>query len=513
MIDLNDVLLAMSNIPVDDPIAEIWGRGLQGGYKIIEYTGSLPITINANGDALIDYRIYGADGGVGDRVDIAGLSEPLCGIQTYTDSLDLSTGILTRRIKKLVLTGEEVISSVTKSTLDPEAYCFAYHYINLGMRDIIDYGKPMTTIPYPRYVCSHFEMKPSPAQQYDDFTNIRDGQVGANAIFTDTFNRYIIFCSSQYTTISDFNSYLAAQYAAGTPVTVWYVLKNADVSTISIPPGLTGTIEGYLIQDGTPTPETPIYPIANGVKQSDGTYSISIKYYKLPMTVSDGNTAQTVPIYIDENRLDAGEYVSYSDGKIYKRTENLFEINRERSDVFTLDPKYYLYGGIADIKNVDASTVSIELTDNLKVSSPSTSAHGAGFIVPVLPNTTYTLSYDIDVLVANNKTSAALNFIDNTGNLKTFWGIYGSSTINTFTTTSTAKYVYIVFRIVGRTATYSNIMLVEGSTTPTAYIPYVRPTDPPVSLSEIPTVNGETVIDYDGEPRPSQMYVKYKSKG
>ena len=65
MISLNDVLLAMSNIPVDDPIAEIWGRGLQGGYKIIEYTGSLPITITANGDALIDYRIYGASGGVG----------------------------------------------------------------------------------------------------------------------------------------------------------------------------------------------------------------------------------------------------------------------------------------------------------------------------------------------------------------------------------------------------------------------------------------------------------------
>lgn len=69
MISLNDVLLAMSNIPVDDPIAEIWGRGLQGGYKIIEYTGSLPITINANGDVLLDYRIYGASGGVGEPAD------------------------------------------------------------------------------------------------------------------------------------------------------------------------------------------------------------------------------------------------------------------------------------------------------------------------------------------------------------------------------------------------------------------------------------------------------------
>lgn len=60
MISLNDVLLAMSNVPVDDPIAEIWGRGLQGGgYTVIEYTGTLPITINANGQPLLDYRIYG----------------------------------------------------------------------------------------------------------------------------------------------------------------------------------------------------------------------------------------------------------------------------------------------------------------------------------------------------------------------------------------------------------------------------------------------------------------------
>ena len=34
-----------------------------------EYTGTLPITITANGDALIDYRIYGADGGVGEPTE------------------------------------------------------------------------------------------------------------------------------------------------------------------------------------------------------------------------------------------------------------------------------------------------------------------------------------------------------------------------------------------------------------------------------------------------------------
>lgn len=37
--------------------------------------------------------------------------------------------------------------------------------------------------------------------------------------------------------------------------------------------------------------------------------------------------------------------------------------------------------------------------------------------------------------------------------------------------------------------------------------------DSPVPFPEIPTFKGETVIDYDGTPKPSQMYVKYKGKG
>jgi len=40
----------------------------------------------------------------------------------------------------------------------------------------------------------------------------------------------------------------------------------------------------------------------------------------------------------------------------------------------------------------------------------------------------------------------------------------------------------------------------------------LTPTDPPVPLPEIPTIDGETVIDYNGEPKPSQMYVKYRKQ-
>lgn len=38
----------------------------------------------------------------------------------------------------------------------------------------------------------------------------------------------------------------------------------------------------------------------------------------------------------------------------------------------------------------------------------------------------------------------------------------------------------------------------------------LTPTDPPVPLPDIPTIDGTTIIDYDGDPKPSQMYVKYR---
>lgn len=82
MISLNDVLLAMSNVPVSDPIAEIWGRGLQGGYEIIEYTGALPLTITADGNALIDYRIYGNTARDGTPTPEAPVDVVGCGVKT-----------------------------------------------------------------------------------------------------------------------------------------------------------------------------------------------------------------------------------------------------------------------------------------------------------------------------------------------------------------------------------------------------------------------------------------------
>lgn len=342
MTNLNDVLLAMSNIPVDDPIAEIWGRGLQGGgYTIIEYTGALPITINANGKPLIDYRIYGNteqtgtptpenpiipigcgertenlfdvsdftysvgsgsqnrslwsgtlpsgtytvsitqestltsstrntlivgingtlnyespttnyhnDAGIhsitftveeGDTVDIYYWMHTLSDICTFKNAI-LNAGstalpyepygyklpILsnstvtniylgevetTRRIKKLVLTGEETWSYYSATNAP----------FKLNLMDGI--RLPLPTSIY--WVCSHYEAVSNSVSwaSYDSCISWSTADGSSGLRFRDI----------QYSNLDDFKNYIAQQYANGTPVTVWYVLVTPTTGIVNEP--------------------------------------------------------------------------------------------------------------------------------------------------------------------------------------------------------------------------------------------------------------------------------------
>lgn len=191
--------------------------------------------------------------------DITGLSEPLCGINTYSDVLDLSTGGLTRRIKKLVLTG---------SASDPVRKIggnapYAYYYEPTGMEGSARNACLCTHVPF--------------SWSYSGETPAIVIGSTLNQFFIN-FGKTTMDAQPSGNTAEGFKEFCAAQYAAGTPVTVWYVLAEPEVTTVTVPSGLTGTIEGYLVHDGTPTPEAPIYPTANGVKQTDGTYSIESAY-------------------------------------------------------------------------------------------------------------------------------------------------------------------------------------------------------------------------------------------
>ena len=131
--------------------------------------------------------------------------EPYQGMTTALedgDSLDLATGELIRRWKRLELDGTE-----------------AWTFAGTNDHGISNFYTPLTD-PYvskpPTWMCTHY-----PNQ---------------NTLFADTTDRgimlsagYTAYIRETYTTVEDFKAYLASQKEAGTPVTVLYRLKKPEV--------------------------------------------------------------------------------------------------------------------------------------------------------------------------------------------------------------------------------------------------------------------------------------------
>ena len=123
-------------------------------------------------------------------------SEPLHKIGDYADYVDFKRGVVVRRIKKLVLTGEEGWTITSNGVL------------RIGLSGQLRLSTPL---------CTHYLGSNSTA-----WSNVPDKSV------TVSISGYFAILDTTYTAAADFKSYLAAQYAAGTPVTVWYVLATPE---------------------------------------------------------------------------------------------------------------------------------------------------------------------------------------------------------------------------------------------------------------------------------------------
>ena len=126
----------------------------------------------------------------------------------------------TRRIKKLVLTGEE--GWVKTQT--------GRYYINASTGCPTDYLKQTITTS----ICSHYQSQNNTASG--------SNQVEAGHFCFYTGGGFELYIGE--TTISsaaDFKTYLQQQYAAGTPVTIWYVLATEATTTLNDPLRKIGT--------------------------------------------------------------------------------------------------------------------------------------------------------------------------------------------------------------------------------------------------------------------------------
>jgi hypothetical protein len=192
--------------------------------------------------------------------------------------------------------------------------------------------------------------------------------------------------------------------------------------------------------------------------------------YKLPITVTSNGTTTDYPIYIGDSQLMEGEYVDYESGKVYKRTENLWNPNTP----FT-EGMYVLYNGMLSMDSEWRASDYIDINSNEQYTfSVNTTAGQAA----------YHVFYD-----SNMQRISAIK-----------------SGTQTFITPNNATYARFSYR-----KTTTEIVLVKGSAVPSSYIPYLQPTDPPVPLPDIALPQGEVTIDAEEEIKP-QATIKGKIK-
>ena len=135
------------------------------------------------------------------------LTEPLMKIGDTVDSL-ASAGTVTYNIKKLVLTGEEEFS-------------FAYSTAILPMTD---YKAGNTII----YTCTHYIAQ----EPITSATSLNADSFAFNP-YANTRRLYIK--DSVHNTLESFIQFLKDEYAAGRPVTVYYILATAQTETVTAP--------------------------------------------------------------------------------------------------------------------------------------------------------------------------------------------------------------------------------------------------------------------------------------
>ena len=120
----------------------------------------------------------------------------------------------TRKIKKLVLTGEESTWTASGEVAD-------VYYVRLAGDEYK--GAAITT------VCTHFKS----VRNATNYLHLNNGEMclynGASSSVHTAGFKY------PNSSLSDFKTYLQQQYAAGTPVCVWYVLATEETAVVNEP--------------------------------------------------------------------------------------------------------------------------------------------------------------------------------------------------------------------------------------------------------------------------------------
>ena len=166
-------------------------------YIVLRWASTIEQTMFNEGSTPLPYEPYGY------KLDIKSAST--------TTPVYLGEVETTRKIKKLVLTGQETITLYTIAT----GNLFRIELPTLRIQGQFALAG----------ICSHYRPVILASDRVDGTIS------GGDALSVQE----VVDIVDNYATVEDFKSYLAAQYAAGTPVTVWYVLSSATTGILNEP--------------------------------------------------------------------------------------------------------------------------------------------------------------------------------------------------------------------------------------------------------------------------------------
>ena len=203
------------------------------GIPVKTLTGVPPLSFKANGKPLISLSMPGNGQQQGTPTPDAPIMPDFCGKLVGSDwvtpitcagqtvPIYLGQVSTVRRIKKLVLNGSE--SWFVNEAVSTEDTVYLYT-MDIAQNTYV-----------PEYsICSHFEYKNAFTIRDDNGFHLLSGYGGLRFRIMRTIAG----------TVADFKSYLAQQYAAGTPVTVWYVLTEPEATIVNEPLAKIGDYAG-----------------------------------------------------------------------------------------------------------------------------------------------------------------------------------------------------------------------------------------------------------------------------
>ena len=183
--------------------------------------------------------------------------------------------------------------------------------------------------------------------------------------------------------------------------------------------------------------------------------------YKIPLVNTSGQNADSYPLFIGNAKLGEEEYADFGEQKVYKRTENLL------NDALATNRVPIISGG------VEQYAVSVGFS---------------GVFIPVQPSTRYT-GWNLSSSTSTN--NRYVFFCDANKKIIGHQQYSVISNPKAINTTSDTLYICVPVK---NTQLGSSAMVTKGTTEPETFLPFYKPTDPPVPLPAISAYKGENTL-------------------